>query len=97
MPNTNIWIYTGDTGTLLTLDTGSNIATGSIFRIYYEDPNEGSGFFTASLNGTDNIQYTTTGTDFNIVGDWTLQAYVEYSGGSKFYGNKVQLEVKNNI
>lgn len=97
MLNTNVWIYTGDIGTLLTLDTGSDISTGSIFRIYYEDPNENNGFFTASLNETDNVQYTTTGIDFDVVGDWTLQAYVEYSGGNKFYGNKVQLEVKSNI
>jgi len=93
----NECIFISDVGTSIILDTQSDISTALIYRMYYEDPNGDTGYFTCILEGTEQIKYSTTGVDLNIAGDWVIQAYVEYAGGNKFYGCKIILSVKSNI
>ena len=87
-------IFKGDIGTKIILNTGSNLSTGTVFKIYYRKPDGTTGSWTAQKESDDlSISYTTlSASDLDIVGTWALQSYVEISGW-KGFGVSVNLIV----
>jgi len=70
-------IFKGDAGTKIILDAGSNISTGTAFKIYYEKPSGATGSWDAELEGTQTAYYITQTTDLDQSGEWKFQLYVE--------------------
>ncbi|MBI5872698.1 MAG: hypothetical protein HZB36_00945, partial [Candidatus Omnitrophica bacterium] len=87
-------IFKGDIGTKIILNTGSDLSTGTVFKIYYHKPDGTTGSWTAQKESDNlSISYTTlTLNDLNVVGTWVLQSYVEISGW-KGFGVSVNLIV----
>lgn len=79
-------IFKGDIGTKIILNTGSNLSTGTVFKIYYRKPDGTTGSWTAQKESDDlSISYTTlSSSDLDVVGTWVLQSYVEISGWKGF-------------
>ena len=85
--------YVGDTGTVITLDCGTSVATATVRKINYTKPSGVTGSWTAAASGTDAIAYTTTtAADLDLAGIWKLQAEITTSGG-KWLGEMVELTV----
>ena len=74
-------IYKGDYNTVIDLDVGEDISTASTYRIYYEKPSGATGYWTASLQGTSIVRYTTVNGDLDEAGVWSLQARVTTASG----------------
>lgn len=87
-------IFKGDIGTKIILNTGSDLSTGTLFKIYYRKPDGTTGFWTAQKESDNtSISYTTlSSSDLDVVGTWVLQSYVEISGW-KGFGVSVNLIV----
>lgn len=85
-------IYLGDYGTVLDLDVGEDISTATAVRIYYEKPSGATGFWTAALQDTNKVRYTTQSGDFDEAGVWTLQARVTNLSGI-WYGEAVKIRI----
>lgn len=89
-------IYAGDRGTTVALDLGVDISGSSAQKIWYRDPTGKAGEVTAQLvDGEDTkIEATKGSTLLGVAGIWTLQGYVEYASGNKWYGRRVELRVR---
>ena len=87
-------IFKGDIGTKIILNTNTDLATGSVFKIYYRKPDGTTGSWTAQKESDNtSISYTTlSANDLDVVGTWQLQSYVEISGW-KGFGVSVNLIV----
>lgn len=87
-------IFKGDIGTKIILNTGADLSTGTVFRIYYRKPNGQTGYWTAQKESDNtSISYTTIDSgDLDVAGTWQLQSYVEISGW-KGFGQAVSLVV----
>lgn len=87
-------IFKGDIGTKIILNTNTDLATGSVFKIYYRKPDGTMGSWTAQKESDNtSISYTTqVVSDLNIAGTWVIQSYVEISGW-KGYGVSVNMIV----
>lgn len=73
-------VHVGDIGTKLRLDAGESIAAATLLRIYYKKPSGDTGYWTATLEGTDYATYTTVDNsddDLDEDGNWELQLYIE--------------------
>lgn len=75
-------VFVGDTGTEIILDCGTDISTGTLFRIEARKPNGTKIHWTATLDGTRKIKYAVQAGDLDTAGKWALQAYVELPGWS---------------
>lgn len=91
-------IHNGDVGTIISIGGQSSIdlTTATTQKIYYEKPSGTTGEWTANITGGD-VTYTTLAGDIDEVGIWTLQAYVELSGGWKGTSDKEKVEVLSTI
>lgn len=85
-------IYKDDAGTVIDLDAGEDISTATSLKIYYTKPSGATGFWTASLQGTSQLRYTTDSNDIDEAGVWTLQALVANLSGS-WRGESVKVRV----
>ena len=87
-------IFKGDIGTKIILNTNTDLATGSVFKIYYRKPDGTTGSWTAQKESDNkSISYTTqVVSDLDIAGTWVIQSYVEISGW-KGYGVSVNMIV----
>ena len=85
-------IYENDYGTVIDLDVGEDVSAATTFRIYYTKPSGTTGYWTASLQGTNKLRYTTQNGDLNEDGVWSLQARVS-NGSSVWHGETVKLRV----
>ena len=70
---------------VLTFETSTNISSASTKEINYRKPDGTVGTWTASLGGTTQATYTTTGSTLNIVGKWAFEVYVVISGVDKYF------------
>ena len=75
----------GDVGTLISLDTGSDISTNTSKKIRYQKPSGFIGEWDANLSGTQILTYVTQSADIDEEGLWTFQAYVVLPSG-EWYG-----------
>ncbi len=91
-------IFKGDIGTKIILNTGADLSTGTVFKIYYRKPNGETNYWTAQKESDNtSISYTTIDSgDLDITGTWQLQSYVEISGW-KGFGQVVSLLVSTPV
>lgn len=85
-------IYTGDTGTVITLDAGQNITAATALAIEVRKPNGAVATWTATASGTDSLTYTSLADTFDQAGTWHLQAAVTLPSG-EWLGATVQVQV----
>jgi len=91
--------YQNDVGTEILVDVGSDVSQATVRRFYVKKPSGEQVTWTASLGavGVDGeirtLRYITIENDWNEVGFYTLQAYVEMPGG-KWRGDSAKFEIK---
>lgn len=94
--------YINETGTVIRLDTGINIATAPDYHIKIKKPNGDTGTFPGILFNSYSELAKTTGTyyvvrtlvygDLDVAGEWEFQAYIAGADGT-WFGETVKLEV----
>jgi hypothetical protein len=86
-------------GLKITLDTKIDLSDATNCIIKCSKPDESSENWAAQVDPDNNnyIYYVTQDGDLNQIGDYQLQAYVEFSDGSHFYGDIDILTVKKHI
>ncbi len=89
-------VYTGDVGTEIILDCIEDITASTVRTIKVRKSNGLKTTWTATLEGTTQIKYVILAGDLDVVGDWTLQAYIEMTGW-KGSGELVTLRVNRPI
>lgn len=87
-------VYLGDVGTVITLDCGSDVSTATVRKMRARMPNGGIKEFTASADTNNSIKYTLLAGDFNVAGNWQVQAYIDMPGW-KGRGEWALVEVKD--
>jgi len=86
-------IYRNDIGTELILDCGVTISTATVMKVRAKTPSGGVKVFDATLNNSTSIKYVLLDGDFNVAGNWQVQAYIEMPGW-KGRGEWASIEVK---
>jgi len=70
-------LHKGDIGAVIRLTTDLDISGASALSVKYRKPSGTTGSWTGTLNGTNNLQYTTTDADdLDEAGDWSFQGLV---------------------
>ena len=87
-------IYRNDIGTELILDCGVTISTATVMKVRAKSPSGGIKTFDATLNNSTSIKYVLVDGDFNVAGNWQVQAYIEMPGW-KGRGEWANIEVKD--
>jgi hypothetical protein len=82
-------VYVGDVGTVITLDTGIDLTSGTV-SVEYQKPDGVGGVWAGSIAATDSgsshgVRYTTIAGDLDLDGEWKLQSHAvlptgEWSG-----------------
>lgn len=73
--------HVGDIGAVLKATSSKNLSTQTALRLYYRKPGGTTGYFTAALSGTTDVQYTTTAaSDLDEAGVWEFQGYAVITG-----------------
>lgn len=85
-------VYVGDTGTVITLDCGTDISAATARSIAVQRPDGTTTTWAASASGTDSLTYTTVSSSLDRAGTWLLQAVVSIDGGT-YRGETAQLVV----
>lgn len=85
--------YLGDTP-LIKINCLYDISNASVFEIKFKKPNDETGKWVGTLSGTQYIEYQTVVGDLDVVGTWTLQAFVDWGVIEKF-GNAVTFKVND--
>jgi hypothetical protein len=73
-------IIRNDTGTIIRLypQAGESIAGAANVRIYFTKPSGDKGYWDATINVPENaIEYTAEAGDFDQIGKWYVQGYLE--------------------
>ena len=65
----------GDIGSLIELDTGEDISSGSGAKIKYKKPSGDTGEWSATIDDT-KLTYTTADGDLDEAGTWLIQGYL---------------------
>jgi predicted hydrolase (HD superfamily) len=91
--------YVGDVGTEVLVDTGSDISTATVMRMYVKKPSGKEETWTAIIGPPNAIgvltkmKYIVKQGDWDEAGWWTLQAYVELPGW-KGRGDSVKFKLE---
>jgi len=80
-------------GLKIILNVTADISSSSARKIYYKKPSGTTGSWTAGIETTTSISYTTTTDDIDEYGAWELQSYAVTPGWTQ-YGAKVDLTVE---
>ena len=70
-------VFTGDVGTVISMDCGENISTATLTKIKVRKSNGQKVVWDAAPDGINAIKYVTVDGDLDVPGTWHLQAYVE--------------------
>lgn len=87
-------IYKNDIGTELILDCGVDVSTATVRKVRARMPGGGLKEFVASANTANTIKYVLLDGDFNVAGNWQVQAYIEMPGW-KGRGEWAAVQVKD--
>lgn len=73
-------VFVGDVGTVIKLDTGTDLTSATALKIKVKKPNGTEVEWTASqdANNPKVMTYTIQSGDLDQSGTWKLQAYVEF-------------------
>lgn len=74
--------YVGDTGTEILVDCGSTITGATNTKLKVKKPDGTTVEWTATIDGTDYLKYTTLSADFSVAGTYFLQASLTLGGWS---------------
>lgn len=74
--------YVGDVGTDIIVDCGSTITGATDLKLKVKKPDGSTVEWTAAIDGTDNLKYTTIAGDFNLAGTYFLQSSLTLGGWS---------------
>lgn len=86
-------IYTGQV-VKITAETNTDLSGAVTPRIRFEKDDKTVGEWVATINGQD-LEYTTTETDLDVVGTWKCQAYVDQGGSRR--GKVFRIQVDKSI
>ncbi len=75
-------VYKNDVGTEIILDCGQDISSSTTRKIKVKKPDNTLVEWTASLEGTTKIKYTTQSGDLALAGKYLMQAYVSIGSWS---------------
>jgi hypothetical protein len=89
-------IYMNSVGYAIVLNVNLDITNSTVQRIVYKKPSGATGYWEATLRRCYEIYYLIQEGDFDEVGKWEIQAYVETSG-RPLYGERAYLDVEANI
>lgn len=70
-------VFVGDIGTVLTVDTKSDVSSASQSDIEVQKPDGSISTWTGAVNSSNYIKYIVGSGDFNIPGNYICQAYIE--------------------
>ena len=84
--------YVGDVGTEIIVDTCSDIITATLARLIVEKPDGTVVNWDGAVVDDTKIRYVVSVGDFDQVGEYRLQAYVEMPGGT-WRGNTTSFKV----
>ncbi len=74
-------LHKGDIGAIIRLTSDTDLSSQSTLTLYYKKPDNSTGTFAGSLNGTGDVQYTTTAVgDIDQIGNWDFQVYAVITG-----------------
>jgi hypothetical protein len=85
-------VYTGDTGTVITLDCGQDISAASARSIEVRKPDGTAATWSAVASGSNSIAFTTLAGTLDMPGRWRLQARVTLPSG-QWRGETAVLDV----
>lgn len=86
-------VFTADVGTRIILDTGQPLSGASAVSIRAKSPTGGAVVtLEADVVEVTKVQHIKMVTTLNVVGDWELQACVEFEGATH-YGDPVRLPI----
>lgn len=85
-------VYMGDVGTAIILDCVAEVTDATVRSIKVKKANGVRVTWSAALEGTTKIKYVVLAGDLDVVGNWTLQAYIEMPNWSGS-GDAVALRV----
>ena len=87
-------IFEGDVGTIIRLDTGTDLSSATVMKIEYTKPGGSTGEWLAQRdpNDVNAMFYKTLSGDLDQSGTWALRAYVELPDW-KGHGEEVRMMV----
>jgi hypothetical protein len=75
-------LHVGQIGAVIRLTSTTDISSAVSYEIRFQKPSGATGSWTASLEGTTNVEYTTVDADdLDEAGPWRFQAFATYGGG----------------
>jgi hypothetical protein len=74
-------LYTGDTGTVITLECGQDISAATVRNIQVRKPDGTTVTWSAVASGTTAVAFTTLAGSLDMPGRWRLQAHVTLPSG----------------
>lgn len=86
-------IYKNQGSLKLTLETDVTLTGASTTQIKYIKPDQTTGAFTATIDGTEDMYYDFANEDLDTIGDWTFWAYVVFSDSRYADGEPVTIRV----
>ena len=89
-------LHVGDVGAIIRLTSSTTISSITSPLVKYRKPSGTAGSWTGVLNGTTNLQYTTSAGDIDEKGVWTFQGHGTigaFTGSS----SKITLEVEETL
>jgi|Deesub1362B_J571_1020462.scaffolds.fasta_scaffold00499_25 tRNA(Met) C34 N-acetyltransferase TmcA len=88
-------IYRGDTGIKIVLDTETDLTDATMAKILVKKPSGSEDEWIADFDDkiAGKISYTISHNELNETGLYKLQAYVEFTDGSKLLGETCSLVV----
>ena len=84
--------YVGDIGTEIMVDCGYTITEATNLKLKVKKPDGTEVEWTAAIDGTDHLKYTTIADDFSVAGTYFLQASLTLGGWSGL-GETAQFEI----
>jgi len=87
-------LHVGDVKAVIRLTSTKDISAQTLLKIEYIRPDGVRGVWTAAVNGTTGVQYTTLSkADLPVAGTWRFFGYAELSGGWKGHCTEAEIEV----
>jgi len=86
--------YTGEVGTAIIVDVETDISSATVTRMSVKKPSGALATWEATIEGKTAMRHVTVDGDWDEVGTYHLQAYVEMPGW-KGFGNTVQFTISN--
>lgn len=85
--------YQNEIGTAIILQTGVDISTATVHKIFLKKPDGTSEEKTATIENTTDLQYITITGDLAECGEYMAQGYVELPSGWKGYTETAEFTI----